>query len=71
MLDKSRSIFYEMKVLESYGGRIHFTAGETFSSTKLSHFLLTSPEAAQGSPLLRNERILFRDISRSVSRSKS
>src|SRR5580693_2766266 len=25
VLDKSRSIFYEMRILESYGGRIHFT----------------------------------------------
>jgi cytidyltransferase-like protein len=62
-LDKSRSIYHEMRVLESYGGRIHFTSGETFSSTKLSHFLLNSPEAAQVNPLLRNERILFKDIS--------
>src|SRR5262249_24910122 len=64
VLDKSRSIFHEMRVLESYGGRIHFTAGETFSSTKLSHFLLAAPEAAQQNPLLRNERILFRDLSK-------
>jgi cytidyltransferase-like protein len=63
VLDKSRSIFYEMRILESYGGRIHFTAGETFSSTKLSHFLLAAPEAAQRDPLLRNDRVLFRDIS--------
>jgi cytidyltransferase-like protein len=63
MLDKSRSIYYEMRVLESYGGRIHFTSGETFSSTKLAHFLLTAPEAAQQDPLLRNERVLFRDVS--------
>jgi cytidyltransferase-like protein len=62
VLDKSRSIFHEVRVLDSYGGRIHFTSGETFSSTKLSHFLLASPEAAQDNPLLRNERILFRDI---------
>ena len=63
VLDKSRSIYHEMRVLESYGGRMHFTSGETFSSTKLSHFLLSSPEAAQSNPLLRNERILFKDIS--------
>jgi bifunctional ADP-heptose synthase (sugar kinase/adenylyltransferase) len=62
MLDKSRSIYHEMRVLESYGGRIHFTSGETFSSTKLSHFLLNSPEASQANPLLRNERVLFKDI---------
>ena len=65
VLDKSRSIYHEMRVLESYGGRIHFTSGETFSSTKLSHFLLNSPEAAQANPLLRNERVLFRDIAAS------
>lgn len=65
VLDKNRSIYHEMRVLERYGGRIHFTAGETFSSTKLSHFLLNAPEAAQTNPLLRNERILFRDISAS------
>jgi bifunctional ADP-heptose synthase (sugar kinase/adenylyltransferase) len=63
MLDKSRSIFHEIRVLESYGGRIYFTSGETFSSTKLSHFLLAAPEAAQRNPLLRNEQILFRDVS--------
>jgi cytidyltransferase-like protein len=62
-LDKSRSIYHEMRVLESYGGRMHFTSGETFSSTKLSHFLLAAPEAAQRDPLLRNDRIRFRDIS--------
>jgi cytidyltransferase-like protein len=63
LLDKSRSIYHEMRVLESYGGRIHFTSGETFSSTKLSHFMLASPEAAQANPLLRNDRVMFRDIS--------
>lgn len=62
VLDKSRSIFHEMRVLEGYGGRIHFTSGETFSSTKLSHFLLTAPDAAQQNPLLRNDRVLFRDV---------
>jgi cytidyltransferase-like protein len=63
MLDKSRSIFHEMRLLESYGGRIHFTSGETFSSTKLSHLLLASPEASQGNPLLRNDRVMFKDVS--------
>src|SRR5216684_2627113 len=63
MLDKNRSIFHEMRVLERYGGRIHFTSGETFSSTKLSHFLLAAPEASQRNPLLRNERVLFKDVS--------
>ena len=43
-LDKSRSIYHEMRVLEEYGGRMHFTSGESFSSTKLSHFLLAAPE---------------------------
>jgi cytidyltransferase-like protein len=62
-LDKSRSIYHEMRVLESYGGRIHFTSGETFSSAKLSHFLLAAPDAAQRNPLLRNDRVLFRDVS--------
>ncbi|HEY7289010.1 MAG TPA: PfkB family carbohydrate kinase [Vicinamibacterales bacterium] len=63
LLDTSRSIYHEQRVLEAYGGRIHFTSGETFSSTKLSHFLLNSPEASQRDPLLRNDRILFKDIS--------
>ncbi|HYM23626.1 MAG TPA: PfkB family carbohydrate kinase [Vicinamibacterales bacterium] len=62
-LDASRSIYHEMRVLEGYGGRIHFTSGETFSSTKLAHFLLNAPEAAQRNPLLRNDQILFKDIS--------
>jgi len=63
VLDKSKNIFREKQLVESYGGRIHFTTGETFSSTKLSHFLQASPEAAQVDPLLRNDKILFRDIS--------
>jgi cytidyltransferase-like protein len=62
-LDKSRSIYHEMRALERYGGRMHFTSGETFSSTKLSHFLLAAPEAAQRNPLLRNDRVLFKDVS--------
>ncbi len=62
-LDKNRSIYHEMRALERYGGRIHFTSGETFSSTKLAHFLLASPDAAQRSPLLRNDQVLFRDMS--------
>jgi cytidyltransferase-like protein len=63
MLDKTRSIYHEMRVLERYGGRIHFTYGETFSSTKVSHFLLDAPDAAQRNPLLRNERVMFKDVS--------
>ena len=62
-LDKSRSIYHEMRVLERYGGRMHFTSGESFSSTKLSHFLLAAPDAAQRDPLLQNDRIRFKDIS--------
>lgn len=63
ILDKTANIFREKGLIESYGGRIHFTTGETFSSTKLSHFLQASPEAVQDNPLLRNERVLFRDLS--------
>jgi cytidyltransferase-like protein len=63
ILDKTANIFREKGLIESYGGRIHFTTGETFSSTKLSHFLQASPEAVQDNPLLRNERVLFRDVS--------
>jgi cytidyltransferase-like protein len=63
MLDRSRSIFHETRLLERYGGRIRFTSGESFSSTKLSHFLLAAPEAAQRNPLLQNERVLFKDLS--------
>src|SRR5262249_38085323 len=63
LLDKTSNISHEKALVESYGGRIHFTSGETFSSTKLSHFLLSSPEAAQDNPLLRNDRVMFRDLS--------
>jgi cytidyltransferase-like protein len=63
VLDRTANIFREKALVERYGGRIHFTTGETFSSTKLSHFLLASPEASQGNPLLRNDRVLFRDLS--------
>jgi cytidyltransferase-like protein len=63
ILDKTANIFREKAIIERYGGRIHFTGGETFSSTKLAHFLLSAPEASQGNPLLRNDRVLFRDLS--------
>jgi rfaE bifunctional protein nucleotidyltransferase chain/domain len=63
LLDKTTNIFHEREVVEGYGGAIHFTSGETFSSTKLSHFLLASPEAVQDNPLLRNDRVMFRDVS--------
>ncbi len=63
ILDKSANIFREKGIIESYGGRIHFTRGETFSSTKLSYFLRASPEAVQDNPLLRNEKVIFRDVS--------
>jgi cytidyltransferase-like protein len=63
LLDKTTNIFHERELVEGYGGAIHFTSGETFSSTKLSHFLLASPEAVQDNPLLRNDRVMFRDVS--------
>ena len=50
VLDKTANIFREKALVERYGGRIHFTTGETFSSTKLSHFLLASPEAVAEQP---------------------
>jgi cytidyltransferase-like protein len=62
LLDKSANIFHEKATVEGYGGRLHFTSGETFSSTKLSHFLLASSEAVQSNPLLRNDHVMFRDV---------
>lgn len=61
--DKTANIFREKALVEQYGGRIHFTNGTTFSSTKLAHFLLAAPEASQADPLLANDRVLFRDLS--------
>jgi cytidyltransferase-like protein len=63
VLDKTANIFREKALVEGHGGRLHFTNGATFSSTKLSHFLLASPEASQRDPLLSNDRVLFRDLS--------
>jgi cytidyltransferase-like protein len=63
LLDKTSNISHEKALVESYGGRLQFTSGETFSSTKLSHFLLSSTEASQDNPLLRNDRVMFRDVS--------
>jgi cytidyltransferase-like protein len=63
LLDRTSNISHEKELIEGQGGRIHFTSGETFSSTKLSHFLLSSPEAVQDNPLLGNDRVMFRDIS--------
>jgi len=63
VLDKTANIFREKALIEQHGGRIHFTNGATFSSTKLAHFLLAAPEASQADPLLSNDRVLFRDLS--------
>lgn len=63
VLDKSGNTYEEMQTLERYGGRMHFTKGETYSSTKLSHFLLAAPAASQDNPLLQNDRVRFKDIS--------
>jgi cytidyltransferase-like protein len=63
LLDKTSNISHEKELIEALGCRIHFTSGETFSSTKLSHFLLSSSEAVQDNPLLRNDRVMFRDVS--------
>ena len=62
-LPRLRECFRDKRIVQRYGGRMHFTSGETFSSTKLSHFLLAAPEASQRNPLLQNERILFKDLS--------
>jgi cytidyltransferase-like protein len=61
--DKTANIYREKALVERHGGRIHFTNGATFSSTKLAHFLLAAPEAAQTEPFLRNDRVVFRDLS--------
>ena len=63
VLDKGQNTRQEMRTLERHGGRMHFTTGETFSSTKLSHFLLAAPAASQDNPLLQNDRVRFKDIS--------
>src|SRR3954464_12081558 len=63
LLDKTSNISHEKTLVERYGGRIPLPSGETFSSTKLSHFLLSSTEASQENPLLRNDRVMFRDLS--------
>jgi cytidyltransferase-like protein len=63
MLDKTANIFREKALVERYGGRIYFTTGDTFSSTKLAHFLRAAPEASQRDPLLRNAPVVFRDVS--------
>lgn len=61
-LDKTAKILVEKHSAERYGGRIHFTSGETFSSTKLSHFLL-APEAGPERPEAGVTRGRFRDLS--------
>jgi cytidyltransferase-like protein len=63
VLDKTANIFREKALIERHGGRLHFTNGATFSSTKLAHFLLAAPEASQVDPLLSADRVLFRDLS--------
>lgn len=62
-LDKTKNIHKEKEVIEKQGGQIVFTGGQTFSSTKISHFLQSAPEAVQTNPHLRNEGVKFKDIS--------
>jgi len=63
LLDKTTNITREKAAIEKFGGCVHFTTGETFSSTKLAHFLLSATEATQRNPLLRNDPVRFRDLS--------
>ncbi len=71
LLDKTSNILHEKALIESYGGRIHFTSGETFSSTKLSHFLLSSTEASQDNPAAaQRARPLPRRLGAPASRSR-
>ena len=63
LLDKTSNISHEKTLVESYGGRIHFTSGETFSSTKLSHFLLVVDRGRAGqSPAPQRSRDVPRHV---------
>lgn len=62
-LDKTKNIYREKEIIERQGGQLVFTGGQTLSSTKISHFLQSAPEAVQANPLLRNEGVKFKDIS--------
>src|SRR5258708_11874176 len=62
-LDKSRSIYHEMRVLESYGGEMHFFPGGTYFSTPPSHLLLAPPRCARPDPLLRHHRARLKGVS--------
>jgi len=62
-LDTTAKILAEKHSAERYGGRIHFTSGATFSSTKLSHFLLEPTEAGPAGPEAGVARGRFRNLS--------
>lgn len=63
LLDKTKNIFREKDIVEEYGGKIHFTSGQTFSSTKIGHFLHSASEADQNRPFLKYHKVRFKDIS--------
>jgi bifunctional ADP-heptose synthase (sugar kinase/adenylyltransferase) len=61
--DPTSNIIKEKELVESNGGKIYFTNGATFSSTKIGYFLGTSSEADQGKPFVKRNSPSFRDIS--------
>jgi len=61
--DPTSNIIKEKELVEKYGGRIYFTDGQTFSSTKIGYFLGTSSEAEQEKPFVKRKIPLFKDLS--------
>lgn len=62
--DPTSNIIREKELTEKNGGQIYFTGGQTFSSTKIGHFLGVMSEAKQNSePYGKSLYPKFRDIS--------
>lgn len=61
--DPTSNIIREKELVESIGGKIFFTNGDTYSSTKIGHFLGVMSEAKESEPFAKSSYPKFRDIS--------
>lgn len=62
--DPTSNILREKDMVEKYGGKIYFTHGDVFSSTKIGHFLGISSEPNQNQLFSKEGTTKFKDLSR-------
>jgi cytidyltransferase-like protein len=60
--DYTKNIYKENSEIEKVGGKLCFTKGDVYSSTKISHFLQSTSEAEQQLSILNSSEAQFKDI---------